>query len=236
VTATEPRAYFAAAPLQPARVPTLTQPEGVRQILERPPASRPSGWNMLTLDRAAIVEGTRLRVSNGDRKHLDLLADGTLVAIAAFDGFLSWGVDRIASNPKIHGLALVEFTYDFVALYTRILKQYLEPSPRAVGFEAGIDSAIFADGSGGERALYLPPGPIREFSSPLRPGSYEAPASEFAHRFDVEVGDDGDLDVAAVAFDIVRAFYNWFGHTDDAIPYALHDRAGIDIDAIKAIG
>jgi hypothetical protein len=42
-TATEPWAYFAAAPLQPARVPTLTQPDGVRQILEHPPSSQPLG-------------------------------------------------------------------------------------------------------------------------------------------------------------------------------------------------
>jgi hypothetical protein len=190
---------------------------------------------MLTLDRATLIEGTRLRVSNGDRKHLDLLADGTLLAIAAFDGFLSWGVDHVASNPKIHGLALVEFTYDFVALYSRILEKYVYPLPREVRFEAGIEFAIFPDGSGGERALYLPPGPITDFPWPLKPGSYEAPTFEFSRQLDATVGGDGQLDVADVAYRVVREFYNWFGHTDDAIPYTLADRPGIDIDAIKAL-
>ena len=233
--ATEPRAYFAAAPLQPTRVPTLTQPQGVRQILEHPPTSRPSGWNMVTLDRATLIEGDRLRVSNGDRKHIELLADGTLLAIAVFDGFLSWGVQDITSNPKVHGLALVEFAYEFVALYSTILEQYVEPRPREVRFEAGIQSAIFADGSGGERALYLPPGPITDFPLPLRSGTYEAPTAEFSRQLDVTVGGDGRLDIAAVAYSVVRSFYNWFGHTDDAIPYTLSEGPAVDIDAIKTL-
>jgi len=190
---------------------------------------------MATLDRANLIEGTRLRVGNGERKQLDLLADGTLVVIAAFDGFLSWGSQDVTEDPKVHGLALIEFVYEFVALYSRILEQYVDPHPKRVRFQVGIQSAVFADGSGAERALYLRPGPITDLPWPRQAGAYEAPASEFARQLDADVGEGGKLDVAGVALLLVREFYNWFGHTDDAIPYTLADPPGIDIEAIKAL-
>jgi hypothetical protein len=190
---------------------------------------------MVTLDRATLVEGTRLRVSNGDRKHIDLLADGTLIAVAAFEGFLSWGPHDFQTDPKIHGLALVEFTYEFVALYSGLLEEYIEPRPHGVRFQLGIRSAVFADDHEHRRALYLRPGPIPDFPSPVPFEKHVAPASELTRETDVTVGDDGKLDVATVAYQLVRQFYNWFSHTDDAIPYTVEGRDEIDIGAIKAL-
>jgi hypothetical protein len=43
------------------------------------------------------------------------------------------------------------------------------------------------------------------------------------------------MDVAAVAFELVRPFYNWFGHLDNDIPYTRPQGGAIDIEAIKAI-
>ncbi|MCW2985462.1 MAG: hypothetical protein JWR63_3032 [Conexibacter sp.] len=227
-----PRAYLAAAPLQAAHVPTLTRNEGVRQLLENPPSARSAGWDLRTLDRASLVEGDRLRLSNGDRKSLDLLADGTFIAVAAFHGFLSWGPHVFPEDPKISGVALIEFTYEFVALYARLVAEYIEPRPAGVRFQIGIRQAVFPDGGGGETALYLNPGAINAFPPPVRPS---APGSSFLHRQDVTVDPERGIDVPVVAFELVRRFYNWFGHVDDAIPYTTPDGGAIDIEAIKAL-
>src|SRR3954469_11054211 len=119
-----PVMYLPAAPKQPAVVPTLTRPRGGRDLLEEPPHSRYSGFNLMTLDRASIVGGDRLRVSNGARKHIDLLADGTLIAIGTFSEFLGWGRSDFFADPKVNSVAVVEFAHDFVLLYDRIVGQY----------------------------------------------------------------------------------------------------------------
>jgi hypothetical protein len=228
----KPRAYFGAAPTEPARVPTLTRRDGVSELLEHPPSARGSGWNMLTLDRAVIVEGSRLRVSNGERKHLDLLDDGSFLAIASFEGFLSWGPHHFPEDPKINSVALIEFTYEFVAFYAQLVNAYVEPRPQGVRFEIGIDAAIFIDDAGVERKLYLIPGGINAFPPPRLP---EAPAAQFATSYDLLLNPDEGIDVPAVAFEIVRRFYNWFGLKDDDVPYTMPDGAAIDIDAIKTL-
>jgi len=228
----KPRAYLAAAPLQLAHVPTLTRTEGVRQFLENPPSARSAGWDLRTLDRASLVAGDRLRVSNGDRKSLDLLADGTFIAVAAFDGFLSWGPEALPEDPKISGLALIEFTYEFVAFYARLAAEHIEPYPTRIRFEIGIHRAIFADGGGSETALYLNPGAINAFPPHVR---MAAPEASFGHRQDLAVDPERGIDVPVVAFDLVRRVYNWFGHLDDAIPYTTPDGRAIDIEAIKSV-
>jgi hypothetical protein len=225
----EPRAYFAAAPLQPAHVPTLTRSEGVRQLLENPPSARSSGWNMRTLDRASLVEGTRLRVSNGDHKHLDLIADGTFTAIARFNGFLGWGPHPFPDDPRISGVALIEFTYEFVALYARLVAEYIEPPPANVRFQIGIRQAI---SPGGENAVYLNPGAINAFPPPVRPS---APSASFDYSQDETVDSERGIDVPVVAFQLVRRFYHWFGLLDDDIPYRTPNNDAIDIDSIKAL-
>src|SRR3954452_12642030 len=128
--ASGPLLYIAAAPSEPTLVPTLTRPEGVRELIENPPHSRYDGFNLLTLDRATLMAGESLRVSNGDRKHIDLLVDGTLTAVGMFEGFLGWGRHDFVKDPKATPVAVVEFTHDFVPLYERILHAFVEPTPQ----------------------------------------------------------------------------------------------------------
>ena len=233
-----PIAYLAAAPTDPVQVPTLTQPDGARQVLEQPPSSRQSGWNMMTLDRARLINGTRLRVSNGDRKHIDLLADGTLLAVAAFEGFLSWGSDDVTVDPRVHGLAVVEFTYEFVNLYTQLLREYVDPRPRAVRFCIGIESAVFSDDDGRSHALYLDGGPIGGFSlMPQERAAHSAPEKTLRRELTIPTSDDDNvLEPGVVAYELVRQVYNWFSHLDDEVPYTVGEPRSIDIEAIKALG
>ena len=229
-----PYLYLAAAPSEAVRVPTLTQPEGVRQFLENPPRTRHNGWNLVTLDRARLIGGNRLRVSNGERKHVDLVDDGTMLAIGAFSGFLGWGRWVFTERPKVNGLAVIEFAYDFCVFYEELLAQYVEPRPARVRFAVGVRHAHYATDEGAEKRLYLSPGPIGDLYDFDEYEREEAPASEFSSTFDFDVGENRPhFVVGAVAYSLVRRFYNWFGHTDDAVPYTNELRTEIDVERIR---
>lgn len=232
----EPLAYLAAAPKQRTEIPSLTQPTGVRDLLENPPHSRHSGFNLLTLDRARLVGGTRLRVSSRARKHIDLLSDGTLLAIGAFNEFLGWGREDFFTDPKANGLAVIEFTYDFVLLYERIVAEHLKPLPPEVRFQIGLRSGVYYDENGNERKLYLSPGPVGDFVAFDEYSRREAPGADFSTTMDAVVAaQQPHLDVGEIAFQLVRRFYNWFGHTNDAIPYVNEHGTAIDMGQIRGI-
>ena len=233
----EPLMYLVAAPIEVADVATLTQASGVRELLERPPHSRGSGFNLLTLDRASLVGGNRLRVSNGDRKHIDLLTDGTLIAIGMFNEFLGWGRRDFLSDPKANGLAVIEFTYDFVLLYESLMRDYIQPTPEHVRFGTGIRHPVYYDEGGNEKRLYLSPGPVRDFDPWDVYERREASTAAFATTIDVDVAPAAPhFDVGRTAYQLVRRVYNWFGHTDDAVPYRAADDEAIDIQQIKDLG
>jgi hypothetical protein len=201
-------------------------------VLENPPHSRHSGFNLLTLDRASLAAGDALRVSNGDRKHIELRPDGTLIAVGMFDEFLGWGRQNFLADPRANSVAVVEFAHDFVLLYETIVSEYLEPIPEGIRFEIGLRGAVYIDPDAAERRVYLPPGPIRDFD--LGYGHREAPEASFSARVDVEIGPDRPMvDVESVSYQLVRRLYNWFGHTDDAIPYTSPAGERLAIQQIK---
>jgi hypothetical protein len=110
-----PLLYLAATPTEPVSVPTLTRREGVRTRLENPVLTRYDGWNLLTLDQARRIEGERLTLASGTRKHIDLYNDATFFAFGAFESLFAWhGNVPFAKQPKINPLAVIEFTHDFV--------------------------------------------------------------------------------------------------------------------------
>ena len=194
----EPLYYLAAAPKEQVQVRTLTREHGVRQLLEQPPYGRYEGWNLTTLERAELRSGPRLHIQNGERKFIDLHADGTLIAIGKFDGFLGWGRWDFFQQPKVNGLAVIEFTHEFVSFYERVLHEYVEPLPTEVRFAVGVRNAHF-EHEGEGRKLYLSPGPISERSFD-RYNRHEAPDPEFTEAVDVGISIEAPhLEVGKVA-------------------------------------
>jgi hypothetical protein len=231
----EPLLYLAAAPKEPTGIPSLAQPRGARDLLQDPPSSRQMGFNLRTLDHARLIEGNRLRVSNGSRKHIDLLEDGTLLAVATFHEFLGWGRRDFLDDPKANGVAVIEFTHDFTLLYESLMVEHIQPRPHEVHFEIGLRSAIYEDDEGHEKKMYLSPGPITDFD--LGYGNLEAANSGFDWATDVPVADERPhIPVDELTYKLVKRFYNWFGHTDDAVPYTNDEQTAIDIEQIKALG
>jgi hypothetical protein len=198
--------YLAAAPKQSVQVPTLTRADGVRQLLERPPSERQAGWNLLTLERAELQSGPRLHIQNGERKIFDLFVDGTFTAIGTFDGFLGVGRWNFWQQPQVNGLAVVEFTHEFVAFYERLLHEYLEPLPREVQFVVGVRHAHFEE-DGEERKLLLQPGPVgNSYGHPgWRYQLREAPEGSFEEKYDARTSPDSPhLDIPMVSYELVR--------------------------------
>jgi hypothetical protein len=229
----EPLYVLAAAPQDQVHVPTLTRDQGVRQFLEQPPYARYEGWNLVTLERADLRSGPRLHIQNGRRKFIDLVADGTLTAIGTFDGFLGWGRWEFAQRPKVNGLAVVEFTHEFVSFYERLLHEYVEPIPTGVRFSVGVRNAHY-EHEGDERKLYLSPGPIGDLYDLDEYNRREAPSPAFTEALDVETSaEEPHLDVGTVSYQLLRRFYNWFGFTDDAVPYTNQAHDSIDFAQIQ---
>lgn len=228
----EPLYILGAAPTERVRVPTLTTEEGVRQQLENPPHARDAGWNLVTLERAALRPGPRLHIQNGERKYFDLLEDGTFTAIGTFAEFLGHGRWDFSQKPLANGLALVEFTYEFVAFYERLLREYIEPMPAGARFAVALRDAHF-DGQLGAQRLMLAPGPVGDWYDFGRVVA-EAPEPSFYASLDTPASDDETrIDVGRVSFDLLRRLYNFYGLTNESVPYVTEQGDAIDFDQVR---
>lgn len=222
-----PFVYLAAAPKAPSRVRTLTRQEGVRQLLEQPPYTRHDGWNLVTLDRARIVGGRRLSLANGTRKHITLDEDGTFLAVGTVPNFLAW--HRRDLPNKINTLALIEFTYNFLLVYDRILSD-LEPLPEELRLEIGLRHAHEYD-----PPLYLAYGRVDRMDYEADFDTRSAPEDAFGHHVDVPVADgEPHFDLGTAAYQLLVRLYNWFDFTDEAVPYTNDERTAIEIARIVA--
>lgn len=228
----EPIYYLAAAPMEKVEVPTLTRTHGVRELLEHPPAGRHSGWNLTTLERAELRPGPRLHIQNGERKFIDLSEDGTFTVIGVFDGFLGVGRWDFNVKPLVNGLAVVEYTYEFVSLYERLLDEFIEPRPAWVRFTAGVRNAHYT-AADQPRKLLMVPGPVNDHYGWPAFDAREAPESEFGYSIDVQTSAEAPhIDTKKLTYDLARRFYNSFGLTDDDVPYVSETQDSIDVAQI----
>ena len=212
------------APLQPASIPAIFRTEEVRRILENPPVTRHEGFNILTYERAQIVEGEKLRI-DAWRKRLELYKDGTFIAIGTFSDLLGWprDGDEFAQNPKVNSLALIEFTYDAFKTYEALLG-HVEPLPIPIRCTLGIEGAHSFD-----QPLWMAPYALNTWGYESPRERYPAPADSRSWMVDVEAGvDKPHIQPGRVAFDLVEQLYNWFGMTSDRIPYASAEAHEID--------
>jgi hypothetical protein len=228
----EPLYFLGAAPTAQVRVLSLTRAEGVRQQLENPPQARQAGWNLLTYERAELMPGPRLHIQNGERKFFDLHEDATFTAIAAIEGFLGHGRWDFSTKPLINGLALVEFTYEFVSFYERLLHEHLDPRPDGVRFTVGLRNAFY-DRDGVERKLLLASGPVGDWYGFMR-DPQPARTASFTEFVDSAVTEEEPhIDTGRVSYELVRRVFNAFGFTDDAVPYTNQAQDAIDFDQIR---
>lgn len=217
-----PALFLASVPSTRSAIPTIFNESGVRQVVQNPPASRADGWNLATMSRAEIVEGSRLSLLSARRKLVELYEDALLIAVGRFDRLLGIPPNPYGANQafqKVNCLALIEFIHDFV-LVTRALQQWIDPTPAAVRFEIGVRYA-----KGAALTLYLPPYGLGSWGFEA-PFEHEAPdSSSFTWGVDVPAS---KLEPGPVAFELVKRVYAFFKRTVEEIPYLGPDRNAVD--------
>lgn len=234
-TTNTPIFVFVARPVEKVRLAGLFDDGPVRGLLEKPGELRYAGWDMQTLDQARIVKGEYLEVKLAEYKTVQLYEDGMLFAKVSADGnFLGWAGSNdkpFVESPRLNPLALIEFTYSFVSLYSRII-EYLKPPPQKYTLHVSIRRTTF-DG----KKLYLNPYGVETWARLMNRTRYEAP--DDSADFDIEV-DSSTLkeNVARAAYLFVEKIYLWFGVPTNEIPYTTGSDSSkaLDVELIKRGG
>lgn len=231
---TKPVFVFAAIPTPSTTFADLFSEGSVKGLLEKPGGLRQNGWDLQTLDSARIVEGEYLQVRDGDRKIINLYEHGTLLVRAdATDDLLAWGSSQTHPDTlRLNPLALLEFTYSFVALYTKLI-EYMASKPSVVTLRVQLENAL------GAQVLYMFPYGVgaTNWLHPMRQDRHPAPSERFQRV--LIVGTEVLIHAPAeIAYQIVERIYTWFGLTIEQIPYVKTDNGArvIDVHLIASGG
>jgi len=231
-----PTYILAAVPEQPNRVRNLfhlgPEPSFVSGVLENPGSFRYAGWDLQTLDQAHIRNGEYLELRNGPRKTLRLYEDGTFLVRGEINGdFLGWAVrEGFEKNPRVHSLAMIEFTTAFTYLYCRILP-FLEYGPKHIRFHIEI-----ANGKVGDRFLYLIPSPVNSIGWMTGDDKY-ALTKENPMQDEIVATDDLRNDPGSVAFRLTERLFLFFDVAGNNIPYTVEKEGvrRVNVEQIKSI-
>jgi len=203
-----------------------TEEGSIRKQLENPPILRLHGWSLETFDHARILKGEFIRVTNGNRKVIDLYRDGTFIFVgAANESFLAWGR---GPNQKVHPLAVTECIYSFVNFYGLVLEDFMIPQNK-VFIRVDYRNLHIENNK-----TYLVPYEIQNNWYSLDHERKDAPDNDWkkTKSFSTE-----SFDLAAVSYEILREIYFWFGFEEEKIPYTLEEdgEKKVDIERIKTM-
>lgn len=221
-----------ARPRETVRIPSLFRGAdgGVRQVLEHPPMTRQDGWNLATLDRAEIVNGDHLRLTNGERKAIELYEDGAFIAIGRFDGFLardSWSADPGGQKfYKINSLALIEYIHDFVLTYAALVP-FMEPRPTSAALGVRIVGATQWPGA----KLFLPPYGIGTYGWEMPMQATPPDQDEYEWWAVLPLGDP--VAVQEITLRLVERVYAYFKRQYEEIPYLNEARDAVEPESFK---
>jgi hypothetical protein len=223
-----------ARPRESVRIPSLFRGAegGVREVLERPPMTRQDGWNLGTLDRAEIVDGDHLRLTNGSRKCIELYEDGSFIAIGRFDSLLVAGVYPWGSAPdvpkflKVNSLALIEYIHDFVLTFAALVP-FMDPTPANAAFGVQIVSATnWPNGK-----LFLPAYGVGTYGWEMPTGAVPPDKNEYEWWTMEALADP--IAVREIALRLVERVYAYFKRQFEEIPYLNEARDAVDPESFK---
>ena len=218
---------LSAYPDSPVNLETLfsSDSKSLKYNLENPPKIRERGFGLRTLDRARIIKGKFCRVTNRDRKVIDLYKDGALIAaLKADEDFLCWAMKGFIINP----VALVESIYNFVQLYELVISD-MDKKPNNIYFRT--DSHNFHLDN---EKNYLAPGGLNELGFIFADERRPAPDNSWNDMLEIKTE---DFKVASIAYEIVETLYIYFGIELEEIPYTKEKNGKkiIDIEKIQSI-
>jgi hypothetical protein len=197
-----------ARPIPDSELRTIftSAPDSIRKRIENPPAVRAGGWDLSNRGYAEILRAEMLRAP-GFRKTIDLYRDGTMIfACVASEDFLAW----TSANQKLHPLGVVELFYNFVSLYQHVLEDLREPAT-----EVELTVAMRNLHKDGMKTR-LGPGGLNSIAQMF--GDFQRTAPDDTAAIRVRCSATPYVP-QAVAFDVLRQFYLWFGIEEDKVPY-----------------
>jgi hypothetical protein len=236
VNMTDRRAIILSAmPQRPAKLKTIFGPSnpehGIVWKLEHPPVLRDSGWSLETLDQARIVAAEFRRVTNGDRRIIDLYRDGTLIFAASADAEMlshyCWG--RTYGQPKINSVALVESVYNFLDFYQLVIEDMEIPMGE---YQVRLD---FRNLHRNNERNYLMPYAHDSSSQVWGEEPHYAPDNCWTKTFSFSLQEISEPAVAA--YRLIGDIYVWFGMDTSKIPYVtdMNGLPAVDTKKIAAI-
>ena len=197
---------FAAYPRWTGQLRTIfsTAEGSIWRKLENPPILRQGGWALQTFDHARIIRGEMIRVEFREEKTIDLYRDGALIFAASADrDFLGW--NGTPKSPKIHTLALIEATYNFINFYKLVLEDFVE-KPEVITIRVDFRNMH----------LHGIKTHLNPFNWADESGRRYAPDNNGTITKDFRVE---DFHVGVIAFEVLKEIYLWFGLEEDKIPY-----------------
>jgi hypothetical protein len=198
----------------------------IKTVLENPGQLRPSGWDLITRDRARIIDGKYVEVKSAERKRIRVYEDGSLfVRVAADEDFLGWGQNNknFQAAPRLNTLALIEFTLNFCKLCSPLVA-YMAPEPKGLNLKIQIRNAIF-----GTARLFLIPYPVSNYAFTMAVQHYFAPDSQGTLKLPV-ASEQMKSRPGVVAYQLVRQIFYWFEVNEmdlKNIPYSTTGQDGL---------
>ncbi len=223
MTETPPRPVFVySMSARPTVFKNFFEPGELKRIIENPGQLRPSGWDLITRDRARIIKGQYLEVSSAERKRLRVYQDGSVIArVYGDEDFLSWGQNKnnFQQSPRVNTIALIEFTLNFCRFCAQLIP-FLEPKPQQVNLKVDIRHAII-----GDQKLFLIPYAVSSWAFTMTDGRHYAP-EEFMIRTISTDADALHLTPGYAAYKLARQIFYWFGVENEQLPYTSQDSTG----------
>lgn len=137
--------------------------------------------------------------------------------------------ERRESSNKINSLALIEFTYNFLLVYERVLSD-LAPLPEQLKIAIGLRHAV----AGLEQPVYLAYGRVDRWDYEADLDTRPAQADEFYYDDLIPIENaEPRFDIGEATHRLIVRLYNWFGFTDDAVPYTNDEGTAVVEEQIK---
>jgi hypothetical protein len=188
----------------------------LKTILENPGQLRSSGWDLVTHDKARIINGKYLELTSAERKRIQVYEDGSVfVRVSGDEDFMSWGqsTEHFEGASRLNTLALIEFTLNFCKLCSHLL-EHMDPQPLEVNLKVEIRNAFF-----GESKLFLIPHPVTSHAYMMTDDRHVAPDTSGTRKLPVPT-DQLKSRPDVVAYSLVRQIFYWFEVDRETIPYS----------------
>jgi hypothetical protein len=194
------------------------------KLINNPPKYREHGFDLDPNSdwTTQIVQGRLIRRSASLEKCLELWRDGSLICVSRSDeAFLGWARQSDGTTRPINNYVLSEVVSLFFGLAIQIFA-FTEPLAQRIqvcfGFFGTQEKDVPYELSNHPLSNYAPYG----FKGVPAPTSGE---KTFAVEFDLK-----EAEPEVEAYKLLREIYNWFGFTDDSIPYVKRETAAPRID------